>query len=333
MDNDCGNMVNPNHTHIALSKGLITEQLIDARVGNLFRLRMRLGLFDKPPNPLDKLNNDTAQVCSEYSLGLSRDGVAQSVAVLKNANSRLPLDASTIKTAAVFGPMLEAPNVGPGGDISRYYGPLVSCGMHFGEHKTMVDAIKAYVPNTVNATGDSNWDPRGGCKGFNHNATDVAAAAALAGSVDLVVVVLGTDLSQAAEGHDLANITIPDAQFVLYEAVAKAAKKPIVVVTVTANAIDIQPVLDNPKVGGVVHAGQPADSSLGVGDVLFGAKVPAGRTIQTVYPSSWQYGLSIFDMNMRRVENQETPSNILYCTENLLVAADAWVAWLPFSNG
>lgn len=171
--------------------------------------------------------------------------------------------------------------------------------MHFGKHKTMVDAIKEYVPNTLNATGDSQWNPRGGCKNFNHNATDVATAAAVAGSVDLVVVVLGTDLSQASEGHDLANITIPDAQFILYEAVARAAKNPIVVVTVTANAIDIQSVLNNPKVGGVVHAGQPSDSSLGVGDVLFGTKVPAGRAIQTVHPSSWQYGLSIFDMNMR----------------------------------
>lgn len=194
---------------------------------------------------------------------------------------------------------LAAPNVGPGGDISRYYGPLVSCGMHFGHHKTMVDAIQEYVPNTANATGDSSWDPRGGCKGFNHNATDVAAAAAMAKTADLVVVVLGTDLSQAAEGHDLANITIPDAQWLLFDAVAAVAKNPVVVVTVTANAIDIGPILNDPRVGAVVHAGQPSDSSLGVGDVLFGSKVPAGRAVQTVYDSAWQYDLSIFDMNMR----------------------------------
>lgn len=96
-------MVNPNHTRIALAKGLIDSALIDTRVGNLFRLRMRLGLFDKEPNPLDAINNDT--VCSKESQELSRDGVRQGVTLLKNVDKRLPLAASAIKTAAVFGPM------------------------------------------------------------------------------------------------------------------------------------------------------------------------------------------------------------------------------------
>ena len=34
-------------------------------------------------------------------------------------------------------------------------------------------------------------------------------------------------------------------------------------------------------------------------DVIFGAKVPAGRTIQTIYDSAWQNSVSIFDMGMR----------------------------------
>jgi hypothetical protein len=53
----------------------------------------------------------------------------------------------------------------------------------------------------------------------------------------------------AAEGRDLANITIPDGQARMLAAVADAATKPIVVVTITANALDIAPLLDNPKVG------------------------------------------------------------------------------------
>ena len=297
-DNDCGNMVNPNHTMEALNASMITEALIDKRVGNLFRVRFRMGLFDAAPNPLDKITNATT-VCTPYSAALSRDGMAQSATLLKNAGKRLPLSAADIKRAAVIGPMSAAPNVGPGGDISRYYGPLVSCGEHFFKHKTMVNAISEHVANTVNASGDSQWKPLSGCKNFKANATDVAAAVEQAKVADLVVVVLGSDLSNAAEGHDLANMSIPDAQWRLYEAVTAAAKNPVVVVMITANALDISAILNDDKVGAVVHAGMPSDSSLGVGDVLFGKKVPAGRMIQTVYPTGWQGSLSIMDMGMR----------------------------------
>jgi hypothetical protein len=39
----------------------------------------------------------------------------------------------------------------------------------------------------------------------------------------------------------------------------------------------------------------------GLADVMFkeGGRSPAGRTIQTVYPSSYQDQISIFDFNMR----------------------------------
>ena len=55
-----------------------------AQVGNLFKVRFRLGLFDKSPNPLEKIRN-ASTVCTPYSAALSRDGVAQAVTLLKNA--------------------------------------------------------------------------------------------------------------------------------------------------------------------------------------------------------------------------------------------------------
>merc|ERR1711935_1289443 len=39
--------------------------------------------------------------------------------------------------------------------------------------------------------------------------------------------------------------------------------------------------------------------TLGVGDVLFGKTVPAGRMVQTIYPEAYQDMISIFDFNMR----------------------------------
>ena len=70
--------------------------------------------------------------------------------------------------------------------------------------------------------------------------------------------------------------------------------------TLTANALDISPILANPDVGAVLHAGVPSMATRGVVDVLFGDAVPAGRTIATVHDAgAWQGQVSILDMGMR----------------------------------
>jgi hypothetical protein len=63
-----------------------------------------------------------------------------------------------------------------------------------------------------------------------------------------VIVVLGTDLSWAAEGHDATSITFTDAQLALVANVSAAAKKPVVVVILTATPLDLTPLLSNDKV-------------------------------------------------------------------------------------
>ena len=164
-----------------------------------------------------------------------------------------------------------------------------------GHHHTMIDAVSHYVgasavsshcgvSDGVLNTMTGKLDCAASTSEFN--ASSVAAAAAMAGSADAVILVVGNGVGLASEGHDATNISFPDAQAQLIQQVAAAAKKPVVVVTMTASALDISSILSNPKVGAVLHAGEPAVSSLGAADVLFGATVPAGRTIQTYVYSS-----------------------------------------------
>ena len=53
---------------------------------------------------------------------------------------------------------------------------------------------------------------------------------------------------------------------------------------------DLSFFLSNPKVGAIVHAGQPSVTVLGLAEIMFeeGGRSPSGRTIQTIYPSSYQ---------------------------------------------
>ena len=278
-DVDCTSFVGA-HAQSALDKGLITTADLDARLAMLFRVRMRLQHFD-PPGPLQQI--PPSDVCSPYARALARDGVAQGATLLKNTAKRLPLDAKALKSVAVLGP-----NANLSKAIAGYYGGN-SCDNAF---LNMVDAIaQAGAFTTTTALGVPTVT--------SDDTSGVAAAAALAKAADATVLVLGTDLSVAREGHDAVNISMSAGQLALVAAACEASAAPVVVATLTAVPLDLTPLLDNPKVGAIVHLGQPSVQTLGAADVLFGAKSPAGKTIQTVYPSSYQDEVSIFDFNMR----------------------------------
>jgi len=92
---------------------------------------------------------------------------------------------------------------------------------------------------------------------------------------------------------------MPDSQLALVETATAASSKPVVVVFFGSTPLDLSPLLANPKVGAILHLGQPSVQLGGAADVIFGKKVPAGKTIQTVLPKAYMDMISIFDFNMR----------------------------------
>jgi beta-D-xylosidase 4 len=122
---------------------------------------------------------------------------------------------------------------------------------------------------------------------------------ALAKRADRVVLALGTNLSMAHESDDAVSIALPPGQLALVLAVAAAAKAPVVAVIFTGVPLDLSPLLSNPNIGAILHVGQPAVQTLGIGDLIFGKRVPAGRTAFTMYPESFARQISIFDSESR----------------------------------
>ena len=117
-DNDCGGFFGKN-AQSALDKKLIAEADLDARLRNLFRVRMRLSHFD-PKGPLDEV--PPSVICSPAAVATARDSVAQSVALLKNAKGALPLRKAALQSVAVIGPNAKQP-----WEITSYYGPSTTC--------------------------------------------------------------------------------------------------------------------------------------------------------------------------------------------------------------
>ena len=306
-DVDCGNFVSAN-VQAALDQGLVTWADVDARLANLWRVRMRLGHFD-PVGPLQRDYTIRKDVCSKEGVALSMEGLIQSAALLKNIDQTLPLVAAhhsdgehspsgkrgDYNADAAGG--LATPGsvvvVGPNANYSwgdtGYYGPGNVCGHKFW---TVADAIKRYVPHVSMVPGIPS--------AMSNDGSKIPDAVAAAAAADTVVMVLGTDLKGAAESHDAVNITFTEQQAALIAQVTAVAKNKVVAVLMTATPLDISTLLlENPKVGAVLHVGQPSVTILGLGDVLFGARVPAGRTVQTFYPAEYQNQISIFDFNMR----------------------------------
>ena len=98
------------------------------------------------------------------------------------------------------------------------------CGSKFW---TLVDAVaNGGEVETVSVLGVP--DPQ------SEDRSDISEAAQVARGADTVVLAVGTDLNSAKEGHDANSISLTEAQEVLIEQVADVAKKPVIVVVMTA---------------------------------------------------------------------------------------------------
>jgi pre-mRNA-splicing factor SYF2/beta-D-xylosidase 4 len=278
-DVDCTSFVGKN-AQSALDKGLIDEAEIDKHLAVLMKVRIRLGHFD-PVGPLQTF--PMSDVCSDYAIALSNDGPVQSAALVKNADKTLPLSDS-VKTVAVIGPNYNLSKADVG-----YYGPHAPCDNNYW---TLMDAVEKH--SSAKATGVAGVPTV-----LSEDTSGIAAAVAAAKEADEVILAVGTDLTWAHEEHDADNITFTNAQAQLIKEVSAAAKKPVILMMMTATPLDLTDVMANDKIGAVMHLGQPSVTVVGVGELLFGKVSPAGRTVQTVYEAAYADDVSIFDFNMR----------------------------------
>ena len=103
LDIDCGSYIQQ-HATAAIQQGKLTEQDIDKALTNLFAVRMRLGHFDGDPriNMYGALG--AADICTPEHRNLALEAAQDGIVLLKNDGSILPLDRSTVTSAAVIGP-------------------------------------------------------------------------------------------------------------------------------------------------------------------------------------------------------------------------------------
>jgi hypothetical protein len=279
MDMDCGNYTQV-HSMSAIQQGKMTEQDVDKVLRNLFAVRMRLGHFNGDPRSSPLYGHlGATDVCSPAHRSLALEAAQDGIVLLKNDGGILPLHRSVVTAAAV---------IGPNSDdrvalIGNYFGP--AC-----EYTTPLQGLRGYVKDIAF---------RPGCNSTSCAFSKIDEAAGVAGWHDHVILFMGLSQKQEQEGLDRTSLLLPPKQQTLITTVARAAKRPVILVLLTGGPVDVTFAKNNPKIGAILWAGYPGQAGgLAIAKVLFGEHNPSGRLPVTWYPEEYTR-VNMTDMRMR----------------------------------
>ncbi|CAH9137743.1 unnamed protein product [Cuscuta epithymum] len=287
MDVNCGSFLSQ-YTKSAVTQKRVSENQIDRALHNLFSIRMRLGLFDGSLKQLPYGNILLNEVCSQEHQILALQAARNGIVLLKNNAKLLPLSKTKTASLAVIGPNGNNANVLKG----NYYGPgCISVEIY--------KAMQSYVKYASFLEGCNN--------GVSCTSATIDEAVKLAKNSDQVVLVMGLDQSQEREAADRVHLELPGMQELLITNVAKAAKKPVILVLLCGGPVDITFAKFDPKIGSILWAGYPGEAGgLALAETIFGDHNPGGRLPMTWYPKDY-IKVPMTDMRMRADRSRGYP--------------------------
>ena len=240
----------------AVLDGKVPMAELDEHVHRLLRTEFASGVIDFP------IQRSVVDV--EGGFEVARSIAEESIVLLKNAHDVLPLDGAKISSIAMIGEHADT-------------------GMISGGGSAQVDAPGQPAPLMIqkDAATDAVWFPTSPMKEIARRAPgarvrfasghDVAAAVALAKDAQVAIVFAN---QWTAEGFDLPNLSLPDKQDALIEAVAAANPNTIVVLE-TGTAVTMPWVNRVSWILVAWYAGcKGADA---VANVLFGTVNPSAK--------------------------------------------------------
>lgn len=234
-----------------VAEGSVPEAVVDESVRRVLRLKMGLGLFERPFTdetllPQTILRDEAKQLALEVA--------RQSMVLLKNESNVLPLSPST--RLAVIGPLADARR------------DMLGMWTLFGKEEdaeTVLEGVGRYVPEAVHVAG---------CSLTGGEVEETAVLAAIA-QADVVVLVVGEGANMSGEARSRAQLGLPGQQQALADLVAQAGK-PLVVVLMGGRPLIVPRLIEQADALLMAwHGGICAGRA--VADILFGAVNPSGK--------------------------------------------------------
>ncbi|XP_054789294.1 probable beta-D-xylosidase 7 [Prosopis cineraria] len=281
MDVECGDYLTK-YVKAAVTQKKLPISQVDRALHNLFSIRIRLGLFDGNPAKLSFGMIGPNEVCSKDHLYLALEAARNGIVLLKNSARLLPLPKTNPTISLAF--------IGPNANAS----PLTLLGNYAGPPCKVVTPLQAfqhYVKNTI-------YHP--GCDGgVKCPSAQIDKAVEIATKADYVVLMMGLDQSQEREDRDRVHLDLPGKQQELIHSVAKASKRPVILVIFSGGPLDISLAKYDNKVGSIFWAGYPGEvGGIALAQIIFGDHNPGGRLPMTWYPKDF-IRVPMTDMRMR----------------------------------
>lgn len=278
----------------ALKDGLVTEANMDTSLRGWLRVLIKLGEFDAvntgdgtstvhgandPYGKIGREENTVQPWKRESSEQLARQATGESIVLLKNENNTLPLNAAKLKTIAVIGPWAD---------------------------EVLLDWYSGTPPYTITALQGIREAAGMGVKVLSNRGDDPRAAAALASTADLAIVIVGNHPycnathwkqcdtpSNGREAVDRKTIALEQEDLVK---AVYAANPHTIEVLISSFPYAIN--WSQQHIPAIVHLTQNSQElGHGLADVLFGKVSPAGRLVQT-WPTGDDQILPIMDYDL-----------------------------------
>ena len=254
-----------------VNEGSVSMKTIDSRVADVLRVKFKLGLFDHPYVANPAIADTT--VGTEKHEAFVMDMQKQSLVLLKNANSTLPLDKTKLKNVFVTGPLATETNYA----VSRY-GPTSL------NITNVLDAVKEYLGNSIKVNYskgcnvvDATW-PESEIIHTPLTAqekNDIALAVEQAKKCDVIIAVLGEDDERTGESKSRTGLDLPGRQQDLLEALY-ATGKPVVLVLINGQPLNIN--WANRYIPAILETWFPGQyGGKAIAQTLFGDYNPGGK--------------------------------------------------------
>ena len=243
------------HLPLLLKEGKLPQRVIDEAVRRVLRIKLRLGLFEKPY--ADEGRQQT--IGSVEHRRAARETAARSMVLLRNQRDLLPLS-KDLKSLAVIGPLAD--------DQNTTMGSWTGDG-----RKEDVVTLLAGIKASVSANTRIHYAK--GCEIGGEATTGFEEAVRAARDADAVVVAVGESAEMSGEAASRATLDLPGKQLELVKAVV-ATGRPVVVVLMNGRPLTINWIAENANaILETWFAGTEAGNA--IADVLFGVVNPGGK--------------------------------------------------------
>ena len=256
----------------AVTRGLVTEADIDEALRGVFRVSIRLGLWDPPGRvPYSSIGapGDPEPWAQPETRAFVREVTRKSIVLLKNSAGLLPLERGTVKSVAVVGPLA---------------------------NQVLLDWYSGTPPYTVSAREGIERAGGAGAPGAPRVGVNWVGdmgdgAVELARRQDVAIVCVGSHpegnagwaaVSSPSEGKEAVDrkaITLPPGQEEFIRRVAGANPRTVVVLVTSFPVALPWAAANATTILHVTHNSQELGN--GLADVLFGDANPGGRLTQT----------------------------------------------------